>query len=90
MVQWMNLQRMEKFVNGTRLYITCEKSRGLHLAEPSLTAGWLADEIEILKACCRSKNSDFPLCLANVLDCFSNFDAFVTLFPGKHFYKVVL
>ena len=32
----------------------------LHLAEPGLTAGWLADEIwarlEILKACCRSKN----------------------------------
>ena len=71
MAQWMNLQRMEKFVNGTRLYITCEKSRGLHLAEPGLTAGWLAgwlagrlaDEIwprlEILKACCRLKNSIF-------------------------------
>ena len=28
-----------KFVNGTRLYITCEKSGGLHLAEPSLMAG---------------------------------------------------
>ena len=61
MAQWMNLQRIEKFVNGTRLYITCEKSGGLHLAEPGLTAGWLADEIwarfEILKACCRLKNS---------------------------------
>ena len=34
-----------KFVNGMRLYITCEKSEGLHLAKPSLTAGWLADEI---------------------------------------------
>ena len=42
MAQWMNLQRMEKFVNGTRLYITCEKSGGLHLAEPSLMASWLA------------------------------------------------
>ena len=46
-----------------RLYITCEKSGGLHLAEPGLTAGRLADEIwarlEILKACCRSKNSIF-------------------------------
>ena len=57
MAQWMNLQRIEKFVNRTRLYITCEKSGGLHLAEPGLTAGWLAiwpaDEIwarlEILK-----------------------------------------
>ena len=42
MVQRMNLQRIEKFINGTRLYITCEKSGGLHLAEPGLTAGWLA------------------------------------------------
>ena len=31
-----------KFVNGTRLYITCEKSGGLHLAEPGHTAGWQA------------------------------------------------
>ena len=63
MAQWINLQRIEKFVNGTRLYITCEKSKGLHLAELGLTAGWLADEIwvrlEILKACCRSKNLIF-------------------------------
>ena len=63
MAQWKNLQWIEKFVNGTRLYITCEKSGGLHLAEPGLTAGWLTDEIwvrlKILKACCRSKNSIF-------------------------------
>ena len=63
MAQWMNLQRMEKFVNGTQLYITCEKSGSLDLAESGLTAGWQADEIwarlEILKACCRSKNSIF-------------------------------
>ena len=59
MAQWMDFQRIEKFINQTRLYATCEKSGGLHLAKPSLTAGWLADEIwarlEILKACCRSK-----------------------------------
>ena len=62
MAQWANLQQIEKFVNRMRLYITCEKSGGLHLAEPGLTAGWpsvcLADEIwarlEILKACCTS------------------------------------
>ena len=60
----MNLQRIEKFVNSTRLYINCEISGGPHLAEPGLTAGRqagrLADKIwarlEILKACCRSKN----------------------------------
>ena len=69
MAQWTDLQRIEKFVNGMRLYIICEKSGGLHLAEPGLMAGWLAgwlsvrpaDEIwaklEILKAWCRSKNS---------------------------------
>ena len=34
-----------KFINGTQLYITCEKSGGLHLAEPGLTAGRPADEI---------------------------------------------
>ena len=59
MAQWMNLQRIEKIVNQTRLYTNCEKSGGLHLAEPGLMAGWLADEIwarlEILKAFCRSK-----------------------------------
>ena len=29
----------EKFVTRMQLYITCEKSGGLHLAEPGLTAG---------------------------------------------------
>ena len=47
--QWMNFQRIEKFVNRMPLYITFEKLGGLHLAEPGLTAGWLsvrpADEI---------------------------------------------
>ena len=32
----------QKYVNWTQLYITCEKSGSLHLAEPGLTAGWLA------------------------------------------------
>ena len=71
MTQGMNLQRIEKFVNWTQLYIICEKS-GLRPA-PSGTrsygrqagwlAGWLADKIwvrlEILKTCCRSKYSIF-------------------------------
>ena len=63
MVQWTNFQWIEKFENPARLYINCEKSGGLYLAEPGLTAGWLADEIwarlEILNACCRSKYSIF-------------------------------
>ena len=65
MAQWTNLQWIEKFENLARLYINCEKSRGLYLAEPGLMAGWLAgslaDEIwvrlEILNACCRLKYS---------------------------------
>ena len=42
MAQWANLQRIEKFENPARLYINREKSGGLYLAEPSLTAGCLA------------------------------------------------
>ena len=65
MAQWTDLQQIEKFVNQMRLYTACEKSRGLHLTEPSLTAGWLADKIwarlEILQACCRSKYSIFRI-----------------------------
>ena len=57
MAQWTNLLWIEKFENPERLCINCEKSGGLYLAEPGLTAGWLAgrlaDEIwarlEILK-----------------------------------------
>ena len=45
MAQWINLQRIEKFENRTRLYITCGKSGGLYLAEPSLMAGWLAGSL---------------------------------------------
>ena len=41
----MNLQRIEKSVIPTRLYITCEITGGLHLAEPGVTvgrpSGWL-------------------------------------------------
>ena len=39
MAQWPKFQRIKKFINPTRLYITYGKSGGLHLAEPGLTAG---------------------------------------------------
>ena len=42
MVQWMNLQWIEKLKNPARLYINCEKSGGLYLVKPGLMAGWLA------------------------------------------------
>ena len=63
MAHWTNLQRIEIFVNPVRLYITSERSEGLHLVEPGLMAGSLADKIwarlEILKVCSRSKYSIF-------------------------------
>ena len=43
MAQLTNLQRTKKFVNWLQLYIACGKSGGLHLAEPGLMAGRLAD-----------------------------------------------
>ena len=71
MVQWTNLQLIEKFENLARLYINCEKSGGLYLAEPGLMAGWLADKIwamlEILNACCRLKHSIF--CFVKLRNC---------------------
>ena len=59
MAHWTNLQRIEKFVNPTRLYTTYRKSGALDLVEPGLTAGRqagsYADKIwaryDILKAC---------------------------------------
>ena len=67
MAHWTNCQRIKIFVNSARLYITCERSGGLHLVEPGFTAGSpagsLADEIwvrlEFLKACCRLECSIF-------------------------------
>ena len=39
MVQWTNLQRINRFVNLMRLYISHEKSEVLHLVELGLIAG---------------------------------------------------
>ena len=45
MAQWTNLQRIERFINSTLLYIACGKSGGLHLVEPGLMTGRQVDEI---------------------------------------------
>ena len=50
MVQRMNLQRIGKFVNPMRLYIPCEKSGGLRLAELGLTTGRLAGKQNLAEA----------------------------------------
>ena len=82
MAQWTNLQRIEKFENRTRLYITCG---GLYLAEPGLMAGWqfgrrnLGEAIDF-QCLLQIEIFDFSLCLAKVLHYFNNFDALQTLF----------
>ena len=67
MAQLVNCLRNNIFVNPPPLPLLCEISGALHLAQPSLTAGWqagrqagrLADEIQvnfkIFKLGCRSK-----------------------------------
>ena len=47
MMQWINVLRNNSFVNPTRLPLLCRNSRAVALAEPGLTAGWLADEMRV-------------------------------------------
>ena len=61
MVQWVNRLWNNIFVNPLPLPLLCEISGALHLAQPGLTAGRQADEIqvnfEIFKIGCRLKHS---------------------------------
>ena len=45
MVQWVNRLRNKIFVNPPPLPLLCEISGALHLAQPGLTAGWLAGRL---------------------------------------------
>ena len=60
-MQWINRLRNNIFVNPPPLPLLCEISGALHLAQPGLTAGRLAEEIhvnfKIFKIGCRSKYS---------------------------------
>ena len=47
MVQWVNRLRNNIFVNPPPLPLSCEISGALHLAQLGLTAGKLADEIQV-------------------------------------------
>ena len=47
MAQWVNRLRNNIFVNLPPLPLSCEISGALHLAQPGLTAGRLADEIRV-------------------------------------------
>ena len=58
MAQWINVLRNNSFVNPTRLPLLCRNSRAMALAEPGLTAGWLAGrrnagKFQIFKIHCR-------------------------------------
>ena len=61
MAPWVNRLMNNIFVNPPPLPLLCEISGALHLAQPGLTAGRQADEIqvnfEIFKVGCRSKYS---------------------------------
>ena len=63
MAQWVNRLQNNIFVNPPPLSLSCEISGALHLAQPGLTAGWLADEIQVdfenFKIGCRLKYSSF-------------------------------
>ena len=63
MVQWVNCLQNNIFVNPPLLSLLCEISGALHLVQPGLMAGRLADEIqmnfEILKISCRPKYLSF-------------------------------
>ena len=45
MAQWVNRLRNNIFVNPPPLPLSCEISGALHLAQPGLTAGWLAGRL---------------------------------------------
>ena len=45
MAQWVN--RLQNNINPLPLPILCEISGALQLAQPGLTAGWQADQIQV-------------------------------------------
>ena len=47
MAQWVNRLQNNIFVNAPPLPLLCEISGALHLAQPGLTAGRPADEIQV-------------------------------------------
>ncbi len=63
MAQCVNRLRNNIFVNPSPLPLLCEIAGALHLAQPGLMAGWLADEIQLIfenfKIHYRSKVSTF-------------------------------
>ena len=46
MVEWINFLQNNSFVNLMRSPLLRRNSRAVALAEPGLTAGWLADDVD--------------------------------------------
>ena len=94
MAQWINRLRNNIFVNLPPLPLLCEISGALHLAQPGLTAGRQADEIqvnfEIFKVGCRSKYSTcrFVLPRYSIITALPMHSS--RFFRGKAYWKVVL
>ena len=63
MAQWVNCLWNNIFANLPPLPLSCEISGALHLAQPGLTAGRQADELQVnfenFKIGCRLKYSSF-------------------------------
>ena len=49
MAQWINFIWNNSFGNPTQLPLLCRNSRAVALAQPDLTAGWLADRRNVGK-----------------------------------------
>ena len=47
MAQWVNCLRNNIFVNPPPLPLSCEISGALHLAQPDIMAGRLANEVQV-------------------------------------------
>ena len=91
MAQWVNHLRNNIFINPPPLPLSCEISGALHLAQPGLTAGWQADEIqadfEIFKIGCRLKYSSFAS-FKKIQHHYSLTNAFQRVFSDKPYCKV--
>ena len=79
MAQWMNLHQNNSFANRMRLSMFCEISGAVHLALVGLTAGRLADKIQVNSKTLEfatDRDFDFSFCLTRVQHNCSSTNAF--------------
>ena len=93
MAQWINVLRNNSFVNPTRLPLLCRNFRAIALAEPGLTAGWLADEMRVNFGFLKfilDRIFKRLLRLSKLQHYYSNRNAFKLVFSAKVCFKVVV